>query len=254
VTTLWGILLVALAASCYLPGNNWVAPAAGYAPLHWLVLGTFSDDARGFFLLQGLFGMLAGSGILLHIPWGRILTSVLGVVAILWCLACVDAYIQQDETYAFKRVLLPFAAVQAGYGILTAVILIKYRAAFARLERSAQSQEGRHIYVLAAWASPAVAAISCFVLWSQKLFEAVQLARGVLPTQAAHWSHGAQLFNLCLLCASILAGLAAVISVFGIRSWRNAASIIPAALLGVCMNGTILFLTAYGLALDGRHF
>ena len=52
-----------------------------------------------------------------------------------------------------------------------------------------------------------------------------------------------------LLVASTLCFVAAIVSLFGIRSWRNAVSIIPVAVLGIGIGGVNMFLCglSYGL-------
>jgi hypothetical protein len=77
------------------------------------------------FLLQGVLGMLAGLGVLWHKPWGRIMTFVVAVLAILWGLASLGFYDQ-------GAIYIAFGAAQLLYGILAFVILIKSGAAFSR--------------------------------------------------------------------------------------------------------------------------
>jgi hypothetical protein len=100
------------------------------------------------------------------------------------------------------------------------------------------------IYVLAAWTSPLIAAVISLILW--QWFVHHEGRRGEQAT-------GVLVFYLFLLLTSALGGLAAVSSFFGIRSWRNALSIVPGALLGICINGynAVMCLLAY--ALEGRN-
>jgi hypothetical protein len=61
------------------------------------------------------------------------------------------------------------------------------------------------------------------------------------------------LFYVVLLLASAAAGPAGVISFFGIRSRRDALSIIPGALLGICINGCVVFMCMAAYLLEGRN-
>jgi hypothetical protein len=105
--------------------------------------------------------------------------------------------------------------------------------------------KSRRIYVLAAWASPFVAIVISVTLWVW----IVHLDEGKIGERAP----GVLLLYLILLLASGVGGLAAVFSLFGIRSWRNAANIIPGALLGICINGVNIVVCLLAYAYEGRN-
>ena len=102
----------------------------------------------------------------------------------------------------------------------------------------------RRKYVLAAWTSVAIAVVTFALDW---LVIANHVGgRGQRPP-------GMLLFYVVLMVVSGAGILAGVFSFFGIRSWQNASSIIPGALLGICANGfnAVGCLLAY--ALEGRN-
>jgi hypothetical protein len=105
-----------------------------------------------------------------------------------------------------------------------------------------QEWKGRRIYVLAAWASPFAAVVFFTVFWLWGVNH--EGRRGERPPAAL-------LFYLLLLSASAVGGLAGVISLFGIRSWRHALLIIPGALLGIFLNGCIALFCYLAYALEG---
>jgi hypothetical protein len=245
-TMLWGGAHIALGVFCYLPGDHWVGSAFGFAPVHWIARDTYENHVDIAFRLQGILGMLAGWGVLLRLQQGRILTFIVAIVAILWALDSVDAYKHQNDDYQWKTALIPFAAAQVLYGILAVVILIKNGAAFSERGGTGQSGVGRPIYVWAAWASPSAGVAIFVALWVLNVIE--QGARGKLPPAVLLLS------VVLLFLSSVAGGLAGVISLFGIRSWRNALSIIPGALLGICINGflALICLVMCAYAYQGR--
>jgi hypothetical protein len=107
-----------------------------------------------------------------------------------------------------------------------------------------QRWKGRRFYVLAAWASLFAAVVISVVFWLQGVHHAG--TRGERPPAVL-------LFYLFLFLVSAAGGLAGVISLFGIRSWRNALIIIPGALLGICINGFNAFMCLFAYALEGRN-
>ena len=69
--------------------------------------------------------VLAGLGALLRRQWGRILTLIMSVLAILWGLAALGAY-EKGTSY------IAFGAAQILYAVLAFVILVKNGAEFSR--------------------------------------------------------------------------------------------------------------------------
>jgi hypothetical protein len=110
------------------------------------------------------------------------------------------------------------------------------------LKDTAQGWKGRRIYVLAAWASPLAAVVFIVVFWLWGVNH--EGKRGERPPAAL-------LFYLLLLSASAGGGLAGVISLFGIRSWRHALCILPGALLGIFLNGCVALFCYLGYRLEG---
>jgi hypothetical protein len=102
----------------------------------------------------------------------------------------------------------------------------------------------RRYYVWAAWASTLVAVVVSVVVW---LWITNHEGRRGERVPAV------LLFYLVLLSASAVGGLAGVVSLFGIRSRRHAISIIPGALLGICINGYVVFICLLAYALEGRN-
>src|SRR4051794_38404733 len=88
-----------------------------------------------------------------------------------------------------------------------------------------QSPGGRRFYVVAAWASPAVAMVLALAFWLWVMNH--EGRRGDRPTAAL-------LFYLFVFAASTVGGLAGAVSLFGIRSWWHALLILPGAALGIC--------------------
>ena len=100
--------------------DPWIRAFAlgGFVPALMVILGIV-------FLMLGMGGVLAGLGVILRKQWGRILTFIIAVVASLSGLTCVSDFDQATTDIAI-------GAAQFLYGILTFVILIKYRADFSR--------------------------------------------------------------------------------------------------------------------------
>jgi hypothetical protein len=138
--------------------------------------------------------------------------------------------------------------IQAGFTVSLAVAEGElYRSSKEGIEmekNTDQMGKGRRICVLAAWASPVAAAVISVVLWLW--FENHEGKVGERESAVLN-------SYLILLFASGVGGLAAVISLFGIRSWRNALSVIPGALLGICINGANAFMCLLAYALEGRN-
>jgi|SRR5580692_4661613 hypothetical protein len=103
---------------------------------------------------------------------------------------------------------------------------------------------GRTTYVLMAWASSLVAVVISVVFW---IWIANHVGmRGERP-------RGVLFFSLLLFSASVAAGLAAAVSLFGIRSRQSALLIIPGALFGILLNAynAVMWFLAY--ALEGTN-
>ncbi len=77
----------------------------------------------------GILGMLAGLGVLWRKQWGRILTVIVAVLALIWSLAFLDAYIQDADGKVF---MIAFGAAELLYGIVAVVLAIKNGSAFSR--------------------------------------------------------------------------------------------------------------------------
>jgi hypothetical protein len=90
LTLLWGGAYAALGGSLIFAGSAMANDPAGRGLLEFLggMLALFG----GAFLLQGVPMMLAGLGVLLRQQWGRILTFLMAVLAIVWGLASLGAY------------------------------------------------------------------------------------------------------------------------------------------------------------------
>lgn len=99
-------------------------PAGGFGFLLRFLAG-FVAVIGVALLVQGVFGILAGLGVLGRSQWGRVLTFIWSVLVILGGLASL-AFSDQGATY------LAAGAVQLLYGALAFVILIKKRAEFTR--------------------------------------------------------------------------------------------------------------------------
>jgi hypothetical protein len=109
---------------------------------------------------------------------------------------------------------------------------------------ASQRPAGRRLYVVAAWASPAVALVLALAFWLWSMNHQGQ--RGDRSTAAL-------LFYLFVFAASTAGGLAGAVSLFGIRSWRHALLILPGAALGVCANGYLAVIGLLSYALEGRN-
>jgi hypothetical protein len=134
ITMLWGGVHAALGSGLILVGASLQRnlrpddPAGGFAPILWILEG-LAIFLGVLFLLQGVLGMLAALGVLLHKQWGRILTFIMAGLAILWGLLSLSAY-NSDATG--NATLIAYGAFQLLYAILTFVILIKNGAEFSR--------------------------------------------------------------------------------------------------------------------------
>jgi hypothetical protein len=95
-----------------------VVTLLGFIPAFLLVIGIAS-------LSLGIFGVLAGFGVLLRRAWGRVFAFIQAVLGILCGLAFLSAY---DQGAA----LIALGAPQVLYGILALVVLVKDRAEFSR--------------------------------------------------------------------------------------------------------------------------
>jgi hypothetical protein len=102
--------------------------------------------------------------------------------------------------------------------------------------------KARRVYVLAAWGSPLAGAVASVVLWQWIVNHSG--VRGERPP-------GALLFDLLLLAMSVAGGLAGLLSLLGIRSWRSALVILPGALLGVCVNTGCALYALLAFAYEG---
>jgi hypothetical protein len=100
----------------------------GIAVVLWLT-GALMIVIGVAFVPQGILEMLAGSGVLWRKQWGRILTFIVAVLAILWGVASLGAYTQDANGNAF---FIAFGAIQILYGILAFVVLIQKRGEFSR--------------------------------------------------------------------------------------------------------------------------
>ena len=100
------------------------------------------------------------------------------------------------------------------------------------------------MYLWAAWASPSAGVVLAVTFWLLAPNE--QGVRGERPPAVL-------LFYGILTVGSAACGLAGAVGFFGIRSWRDAWSIIPGALLGVCINGSLTLMALYAYALVGRN-
>lgn len=117
-----GVAYAALGSDLIWGGATWAARAGGnpWGPVaSHFGLGPILVVAVGVaFLPLGLLGLLAGTGALLRKPWGRTLTFLLAVLAILLGLAWVAG----GDLGATDLVL---GVAQFLYGILAIIILIK---------------------------------------------------------------------------------------------------------------------------------
>ena len=102
--------------------DPWVQTFAlgGLVPIVIILLGIA-------FLMPGILGLLAGSGVLARKPWGRILTYIFAVPAILLGLLWISGVqdVVQDATD------LAVGAVQMLYGIMAFVVMILNGAEFS---------------------------------------------------------------------------------------------------------------------------
>jgi hypothetical protein len=242
-TFLWGGAHVVLGVFCDLPGDHWATTGAvGITPVQWIAGDAFDSNVGIAFAFQGILGILAGAGILLRLCWGRVLTLIVAGVAILWAVESLNAVITQPFDYEWWMALIPFAAVEVLFAFFAIRTLVKNRAVFSEHVEPAQDG-GRPIYFWAAWASPSVAAVISLVFWLWLRNHAG--VRGEKPLSA-------MLFYVLLFLASAVGGVTAVISLFGIRSPRNALNIIPGALLGICINGANTSYCCLAYLFEGR--
>jgi hypothetical protein len=121
LTLLWGVGYAVLGGSAIVGGIGWLTQPGddpwtpvitlfGFLPALVVVIGIA-------FLLVGILGLLAGSGVLRLKQWGRILTFLAAVLAILLGAASLSAY---EGATALEIAL---GVVQILYGILAIVIL-----------------------------------------------------------------------------------------------------------------------------------
>lgn len=133
ITLLWGGAGAAYGGFIIFAGGDLAvrmqddAAAGGFAFLVRLI-ADFMIVIGVAVLLQGVLGMLAGLGILLRKPWGRILTFIMAVLAILWGLLFLSGYQDPDPSYTE----IAIGAAQVLYGILALVVLIMNGAEFSR--------------------------------------------------------------------------------------------------------------------------
>lgn len=129
ITLLLGGAYAAAGGRLILDGTSWAGRAEGdpWGPVSTLFgLGPAVLVAIGVaFLPLSLLGLAAGSGALLRQQWGRILTFILAVLAIL--LGLIWA-VGGDREAAD----LAFGAAQISYGILAFLVLIGKGAEFIR--------------------------------------------------------------------------------------------------------------------------
>jgi fumarate reductase subunit D len=129
ITLLLGGAYAALGGQLILAGASWAGQSGGdpWGPVATLfgILPALLIAVGVAFLPLGLLGLLAGAGVLLRKPWGRILTFILAVLAIQLGLVWVGGG-DQDATD------IVLGAAQVFYGILAFVILIGNGAAFFR--------------------------------------------------------------------------------------------------------------------------
>jgi uncharacterized membrane protein len=107
-----------------------------------------------------------------------------------------------------------------------------------------RQSKGQRIYVAAAWASPFSAVVISVALWLWSVNH--QGTRGERSPAVLG-------FYLVLLVVSALVGLAGLISLVGIRSWRNALVIIPGALLGIGVSTSNALMCLLAYALEGKN-
>jgi hypothetical protein len=79
--------------------------------------------------LRGGFGLLAGLGVLWRKQWGRILTFILAILAVIVGLLLLNANMQDAGG---DGALISFGAAEILFGILASVSLIKHGAEFFR--------------------------------------------------------------------------------------------------------------------------
>jgi hypothetical protein len=242
ISVIFGAAHVALSVS----GNP------GAHPENWrsgfVMEGCFSPH---WFLLSGMLALMAGCGVLLRLKWGRYMSLIVGIVAILWGLTAIAAYRHQESLqdvpprhYAWRSILIPFAGVQLLYGTAVFVILLKNGAAFSRPGDIDEDGVVRPGFVRAAWASPSVGAVCSIICVCIYTY----YNRGRVPTR-----EHTKLFLQIITLASAVGGLAAVVSLFGVRSQRKALNIIPGALLGICINASLFYYSLLLLLLGGMH-
>jgi hypothetical protein len=138
-TMFWGGSYVALGGSFILgatamitkhPGDD----RGGLADVdHWVasIFARLATVIGALLLLQGVVGILAGLGVLWRKQWGRIVTFILAILAILWGLLFISGAF---EGCSFEQgpTNIVVGGVQLLYGILALVILIQRGAEFSR--------------------------------------------------------------------------------------------------------------------------
>ena len=109
---------------------------------------------------------------------------------------------------------------------------------------SIDMERDRRIHVSAAWASLVAGVLISSVFWLWIVSH--EGRRGERPS-------GALLLYIILFLASVLGGVAAILSLFGIRSRRDALLILLGALPGIAVNGWNVVLCLLAYALEGRN-
>jgi hypothetical protein len=130
ITLLLGVAYAAFGGWAIVDGASWFALPPSQEPMTQVVaLGgivpAFIIVFGAVFLLLGILVLLAGVGLLWRKQWGRVLTFILAVVAILLGLAWALGGDQGARDVAL-------GATQILYGILALVILIQKGAEFSR--------------------------------------------------------------------------------------------------------------------------
>jgi hypothetical protein len=134
LTVLWGgayaalggsLVFAAAAASERLGAED---QAGGLAEVDRWLTSFFAGLATAVgvvLLVQGVLGVLAGSGVLWRKPWGRILAFVVAALALLWGLLFLGGHDRGPTSLAL-------GAAQVLYGAVAFVVLIRNGAEFSR--------------------------------------------------------------------------------------------------------------------------
>lgn len=102
----------------------------------------------------------------------------------------------------------------------------------------------RSLYVWLAWASPCAGVVLAAAFWAVAANE--HGMRGERPS-------GVLLCYVAIAAAGAAGALAGAVSLFGVRSWRDALVIIPGAITAVAFNTSLTFMALYAYALVGRN-